>query len=203
MTNEKQNNLVWHDASLQKLDRQRLHGHKSFIIWFTGLSGSGKSTLANSVEESLYKHGISTYLLDGDNIRIGLNKGLGFTPKDRKENIRRIGEVSKLFVDAGIVVISAFISPYEADRRMVRNMIELGEFIEVYTKCSLEECEKRDPKGLYQKARNGEIQQFTGISSPYEPPLNPEIIVDTEVLSIEKATEEIIQYLVSHHYLSI
>ncbi|WP_263597070.1 adenylyl-sulfate kinase [Metabacillus idriensis] len=187
---------------VKKEDRQKLHGHKSFVLWFTGLSGSGKSTLANKVEEILHGFGISTYLLDGDNIRFGLNRGLGFSEDDRKENIRRIGEVSKLFVDSGIVAITSFISPFKEDRKSVRKLLMNDEFIEIYTKCSVEACEVRDPKGLYKKARSGEISHFTGISSPYEPPSNPEIVIDTEITSIEDCTNEIINYLRINKYIS-
>jgi adenylylsulfate kinase len=201
MNDPKDEQLAWHDTMIKKADRQKLNGHKSFVLWFTGLSGSGKSTLANSVEERLFNLGIATYLLDGDNIRLGLNKSLGFSQQDRTENIRRIGEVSKLFVDAGVVVLTAFISPYEAGRELVRNLLEKDEFIEIYTKCSLETCEQRDPKGFYKKARRGEIHNFTGISSPYQPPSKPEITIDTESMSIEDGTNEIIHYLLLHKYI--
>ncbi len=202
MDHQKNENVVWHENMVKKEDRQKLHGHKSFVLWFTGLSGSGKSTLANKVEEILHGFGISTYLLDGDNIRFGLNRGLGFSEDDRKENIRRIGEVSKLFVDSGIVAITSFISPFKEDRKSVRKLLMNDEFIEIYTKCSVEACEVRDPKGLYKKARSGEISHFTGISSPYEPPSNPEIVIDTEITSIEDCTNEIINYLRINKYIS-
>jgi adenylylsulfate kinase len=159
------------------------------------LSGAGKSTLAIALEKELYDFGIRSYVLDGDNIRHGLNKNLGFSPEDRKENIRRIGEVAKLFVDAGLFALSAFISPYREDRQMVRERFVPGEFIEVYVKCPLEVCERRDPKGLYKKARKGEIQNFTGISAPYEEPLNPEIIVETDKQTLEQSVQQIIGYL--------
>lgn len=185
-------NLVWHPTTIEKGDRQKLNQHRSFILWFTGLSGSGKSTLANALEKRLYEKGIRTYLLDGDNIRQGVNQGLGFTAEDRKENIRRTGEVAKLFVDAGVIVLTALISPYQEDRQMVRELVDRDEFIEVYVKCPLEECEKRDPKGLYRKAREGIIPNFTGISSPYEEPITPEIIIETDKLVFEDAVERIL-----------
>lgn len=158
-----QENIHQHPFSITKELRQTLHGHKSYILWFTGLSGSGKSTIANMVEGRLYAMGISTYILDGDNLRNGLNEDLGFSSDDRKENIRRIGEVSKIFVDSGIVVLATFISPYASDREKVRKKVQQDEFIEIYVKCPIEACEKRDPKGLYKKARNGEITHFTGV----------------------------------------
>lgn len=189
------NNIIWHESTVSKVDRQRLNEHKSAVLWFTGLSGSGKSTLANMVDAKLYARGVRSYVLDGDNIRHGLNKGLGFSEADRKENIRRIGEVAKLFVDSGQIVLTAFISPFLDDRLTVRHFFHNGEFFEVYVKCPLAECEKRDPKGLYKKARNGEIPNFTGISSPYEEPINPELVIETDQLTIEEAAEEIIKFL--------
>ena len=194
-------NITWHDSEVTKAERQERNGHKSVAIWFTGLSGSGKSTVSVALEKALFEQKITSYRLDGDNIRHGLNKNLGFSPEDRKENIRRIGEVGKLMVDAGVVTMTAFISPYEEDRNIVRDILEDGEFIEVYTKCSLDECEARDPKGLYKKARSGEIKEFTGINAPYEEPSNPEIIIDTEQHSVEEAVEEIVAYLKEHKYL--
>ena len=194
-------NITWHDSEVTKAERQERNGHKSVVIWFTGLSGSGKSTVSVALEKALFEQKITSYRLDGDNIRHGLNKNLGFSPEDRKENIRRIGEVGKLMVDAGAVTMTAFISPYEEDRNIVRDILEDGEFIEVYTKCSLDECEARDPKGLYKKARSGEIKEFTGINAPYEEPSNPEIIIDTEQHSVEEAVEEIVAYLKEHKYL--
>lgn len=188
-------NITWHEAVITKEDRYELNNHKSAIIWFTGLSGSGKSTIANAVSHTLYNKGIRSYVLDGDNIRHGLNKGLGFSEKDRKENIRRIGEVAKLFVDSGQFALTAFISPYRSDRERVRTMVSKCEFIEVYVKCAIEECERRDVKGLYKKARAGEIKDFTGIHSPYEEPYSPEIIIDTKVQSIEECVLEVVQYL--------
>ena len=194
-------NITWHVARVTKEERQQIKGHKNAVLWFTGLSGAGKSTLSVEVENELYLRGINTYILDGDNIRHGLNKNLGFSPEDRTENIRRIGEVSKLFVDAGVMVLSAFISPYQADREMVRGMVEEQEFIEVYVKCSLEECENRDPKGLYKKARLGEIKGFTGIDAPYEPPVNPELVVETDKQSLEDSVNQVIRYLAEVGYI--
>lgn len=166
----KATNIVWHESAITKEDRLKLNDHQSPVLWFTGLSGSGKSTITVALEKALYEKGIRTYRLDGDNIRHGLNNNLGFSPEDRKENIRRIGEVSKLMSDAGLITLTAFISPYREDRDNVRQLLAKGDFIEVYIKCSLESCEARDPKGLYQKARSGEIKQFTGIDAPYEEP---------------------------------
>ncbi len=194
-------NIVWHDTTIKKEERQKRNGHKSCILWFTGLSGAGKSTLANALEQQLFRQGKASYILDGDNVRHGLNKGLGFSDEDRKENIRRIGEVAKLFVDAGTVVCTAFISPFKEDRDRVRELVEEGEFIEVYVRCSLEACEQRDPKGLYKKARAGEIPSFTGISSPYEEPESPELIIDSDKLSVEESIETIITYLKENEIL--
>ncbi|CQD25955.1 adenylyl-sulfate kinase [Staphylococcus capitis] len=195
------NNITWHDSEVTKEERQNRNGHKSAVIWFTGLSGSGKSTVSVALEKALFNEGKQTYRLDGDNVRHGLNKNLGFSPEDRTENIRRIGEVAKLMVDAGSITVTAFISPYKQDRDNVRAILEDGEFIEVYTKCSVEECEKRDPKGLYKKARSGEIPEFTGISAPYEAPDHPEIILDTEHESIDQSVDRVIQYLKQHQYI--
>ncbi|EFU83709.1 adenylyl-sulfate kinase [Staphylococcus lugdunensis] len=193
--------ITWHDSEVTKADRQKQNGHKSAVIWFTGLSGSGKSTVSVALEQALFELGKHAYRIDGDNVRHGLNKNLGFSPEDRKENIRRIGEVSKLLVDAGTIAITAFISPYRVDRDDVRNILEDGEFIEVYTQCSVEECEKRDPKGLYAKARSGEIKEFTGISAPYEAPNHPEITINTEQQSVEQAVAHILNYLTDNKYL--
>ncbi|WP_100406862.1 adenylyl-sulfate kinase [Bacillus solitudinis] len=195
-------NIVWHETTVKKEERQARNNHKSCILWFTGLSGAGKSTLANALEHTLFARGYNSYVLDGDNVRHGLNKGLGFSDEDRKENIRRIGEVAKLFVDAGTIVCTAFISPFKEDRDRVRELVEEGEFIEVYVRCSLEACESRDPKGLYKKARTGEIPSFTGISSPYEEPENPEITVDSDQISIEESVNQIIAYLVEKNILA-
>lgn len=194
-------NIIWHNSSINKEDRQRLHGHKSLMIWFTGLSGSGKSTIANALQHELFTRGISVYLLDGDNLRHGINSDLSFTPTDRMENIRRTAETGKLFVDAGVVVIAALISPYELERIKARSILQPDEFIEVYVKCPLEICEQRDPKGLYKKARNGEIKQFTGIDQPYEEPKNPEIIIDTSTQSLDEAVEILITYLLERIHI--
>lgn len=191
----KSTNVTWHDASVTKELRRKQNGHESTVIWFTGLSGSGKSTIANAVAKELYNRDIRNYVLDGDNIRHGLNKDLGFSEKDRTENIRRIGEVSKLFVDSGQFVLTAFISPFRADRQIVRDLLGEGEFIEVYIKCPLEECEVRDPKGLYDKARKGIIKNFTGIDSPYEEPEHPEIVLESSQFSVEECVEQVIDYL--------
>ena len=192
---EKSTNVVWHEQSLTKKNRREQNGHNSFVVWFTGLSGSGKSTLANAVAGRLYNDKVRNYVLDGDNIRHGLNKDLGFSEADRTENIRRIGEVAKLFVDSGQVVLTAFISPFQADRKIVRDLLEEKEFIEVFVKCPIDTCEQRDPKGLYVKARQGLIKDFTGINSPYEEPENPELVIDTHSFSIEENVEQVIQYL--------
>ncbi|TSB46666.1 adenylyl-sulfate kinase [Alkalicoccobacillus porphyridii] len=195
MTTNHTTNLYYHQSEVTKQLRQQQKGHKSAVIWFTGLSGAGKSTLANALEQRLTTEQKHTYLLDGDNVRLGLNKGLGFSEEDRKENIRRIGEVAKLFVDAGILVATAFISPFKEDRDSVRGILEDGEFIEVYVRCSLEKCEQRDPKGLYKKARSGEISDFTGISSPYEEPVHPELILDSDKESVEDLVDRVVNYL--------
>jgi len=194
-------NIVWHDHQVTKEERTKIKNQKSCILWFTGLSGSGKSTVANAVESKLLERKKHTYLLDGDNIRMGLNKGLTFSDEDRIENIRRIGEVSKLFVDAGTIVLTAFISPFQKERDVVRSLVNEDDFIEVFIDTPLEICESRDPKGLYAKARKGEIPNFTGISSPYESPITPEIHVKTEKLSIEESAEQIITYLEEKGYL--
>jgi len=189
-------NIVWHEASVTKEEREKKSGQKSVILWFTGLSASGKSTIANAFAREVFNRGgKGVYVLDGDNIRHGLNKDLGFDEESRKENIRRIGEVAKLFVDAGQIVCTAFISPYRQDREVVRQLVEEGEFIEVYVKASVEVCEKRDPKGLYKKAKAGEIPNFTGISAPYEAPINPEITLDTEQHSIEECVQQLAKAL--------
>ncbi|GAA0344936.1 adenylyl-sulfate kinase [Oceanobacillus sp. FSL W7-1293] len=194
-------NIKWHYSKVTKEHRRRLNNHKSAVIWFTGLSGSGKSTISVELEKELHHLGVRTYRLDGDNIRHGLNKDLGFRPEERKENIRRIGEVSKLMADAGLVVLTAFISPYRADRDDVRNLMEHGEFIEVFVDASIETCELRDPKGLYKKVRAGKLTGFTGIDAPYEAPEKPEITVSTDVESIEKSVQTIISYLRMKGYL--
>ncbi len=195
-------NLKWHPHNIDKYKRASIKGQKPVILWFTGLSGSGKSTIANGVEEELFKRGYHTYLLDGDNIRLGLNRDLGFGESDRVENIRRIGEVSKLFVDAGLIVLSAFISPYKADRESIRKSVNEDEFIEIFVDTPLEVCKARDPKGLYKKAIEGKIANFTGISSPYEVPLNPEIIIDGSTTDIKEAIDIVINYLETKGYLN-
>lgn len=194
-------NIVWHNHQVSKEDRSNIKEQRACVLWFTGLSGSGKSTIANAVESKLLELEKHTYLLDGDNIRMGLNKGLSFSETDRVENIRRIGEVSKLFVDAGVIVLTAFISPFVKDREQVRNLLNVGEFLEVFIDTPLEVCESRDPKGLYQKARTGEIPNFTGISSPYEAPANPEIWLKTNDLSVEEAASKVLAYLKENGYL--
>ncbi|TYC15647.1 adenylyl-sulfate kinase [Bizionia gelidisalsuginis] len=188
-------NIKPHSFGLKKIDRQLLNKHNSFLVWFTGLSGSGKSTIANGVEQELYKKGVKTYILDGDNIRNGINSDLSFSPEDRTQNIRRIAEVSNLMIDAGIVVLAAFVSPYKKDRDNIRSVVKDVNFVEVYVNASIEECEKRDVKGLYKKARRGEIKNMTGISAPYDAPENPDIEVQTEDESIEKIVQKIVQYI--------
>jgi len=191
-------NVTWEERRLTKNDYRKRNGHNSLVLWFTGLSGSGKSTLAHQVEEKLFQKGWYTYILDGDNVRHGLNGDLGFSETDRRENIRRIGEVSKLFVDAGVVVLAAFISPYQEDRDRVRALFEDEEFIEIHVRCDLEICEKRDPKGLYRKARAGQLPDFTGIDSPYEEPQSPELTIDTGKLDVAASVDEILDYLDRH-----
>ncbi|GAK13275.1 adenylyl-sulfate kinase [Geomicrobium sp. JCM 19039] len=189
-------NLTWHNTTITKKDRQKKLGSHSCVLWFTGLSGSGKSTLANVVDVALHERGLTSYVLDGDNVRHGLNKDLGFSDTDRVENIRRIGEVSKLFVDAGVIVSTAFISPFTADRDLVRELFSENEFIEVYVNCPLETCEQRDVKGLYERARAGSIPHFTGISSPYEAPVDPEVTIETADKSIAESAKEIVDFLI-------
>ncbi|WP_273150243.1 adenylyl-sulfate kinase [Methylophaga thiooxydans] len=193
--------IVWHEHYLDKLSRSNQKRQKPCILWFTGLSASGKSTTANAIEQQLFELGHHTYLLDGDNVRHGLNKDLGFSDSDRVENIRRIGEMAKLFADAGLIVLSAFISPFRADRQMVRDLVEDGEFIEIHMSTPLSVCEERDPKGLYQKARNGEIRNFTGIDSIYEAPEKPEITLNTADNDIEACAEKVIAYLKQNHII--
>jgi adenylylsulfate kinase len=194
-------NIVWHQTAITKEDRRKRNGHHSAILWFTGLSGSGKSTIANAVSKKLFDLGIQNYVLDGDNIRHGLNKDLGFSAADRTENIRRIGEVAKLFVDSGQFVLTAFISPFAQDRKLVRHLVEKDEFIEIYVKCPLEECERRDPKGLYKKARNGEIRDFTGIDSPYEAPVSPELTLETDHYTIDECANQVLAYLRDRNFI--
>ncbi len=195
MSGNKSTNVVWHNSTIDRQKREAMNGHKSAILWFTGLSGSGKSTLAHAVEEKLHGLKCRTFVLDGDNIRHGLCGDLGFSDEDRVENIRRIGEVSKLFIEAGVIAMTAFISPFRADRERVRSLVMHGDFIEIYCKASLEVCEQRDVKGLYKKARAGEIKAFTGISSPYEAPDKPEIIVETGADSLDKCADQVLDFL--------
>jgi adenylylsulfate kinase len=194
-------NVVWHDGSVHRADRQRLLNQKGVTIWLTGLSASGKSTIACLLEKMLVDQGKLAYRLDGDNLRHGLNQNLGFSAEDRAENIRRVGEVAKLFTDAGLIVIASFISPYRRDRNQIRDSMAAGDFVEVYVKVSLEEAEKRDPKGLYKKARAGKISGFTGIDDPYEPPTAAEIVVETETTLADKAAAGILDYLQRQGYL--
>jgi adenylylsulfate kinase len=188
-------NTIYHNATVTRERRNQLNDHKSIVIWFTGLSGSGKSTLAHSVEEELHKLGCRTFVLDGDNVRHGLSSNLSFSDDDRKENIRRIGEAAKLIMEAGVIAITAFISPFKKDRNLVRQLLPQGDFIEIYCNASLEACESRDVKGLYKRARAGEIKNYTGIDSPYEKPDNPELIIDTESESLEDSVIKVIDFL--------
>jgi len=194
---DKSSDVVWHHATITRDHRETLNNHKSVILWFTGLSGAGKSTLAHAVEERLHELACRTFVLDGDNVRHGLCGDLGFSEDDRKENIRRIGNVAKLFLEAGVIVLTAFISPFRDDRQLVRNMVHHGEFLEIFCNTPIEVCEKRDVKGLYQKARRGEIKNFTGISSPYEAPTNPELIVDTGNAALSECVDQVIELLKS------
>lgn len=195
MNEQKATNVTWHDHAVKLEDREGILKQKGCLIWYTGLSASGKSTVANEVAYKLHNMGKLTYVLDGDNIRHGLNKNLGFSPEDREENIRRIGEVGKLFKDAGVIASTAFISPYRKDRDAAREMVGTDRFIEVYVKASIAICEQRDPKGLYKKAKDGIIPEFTGISAPYEEPLNPEITLDADTQSIEEEVQVVLDYL--------
>lgn len=196
------NNVVWHHATVTRERREKLNDHKSLVLWFTGLSGSGKSTLAHALEEQLHQRGCRTYVFDGDNVRHGLCGDLGFSAEDRKENIRRIGEMTKLFVDAGVIALTAFISPFREDRAHVRELFDDGDFLEIYCRCSLDVCEQRDVKGIYKKARVGEITEFTGISSPYEEPVDPEVIIDTDKKSLEESVEQLLEHLIQRGVLS-
>jgi adenylylsulfate kinase len=192
MAEQKATNIVWHQGAVTRADREKMNGHKGCTVWLTGLSGSGKSTIAVELEKRLWDRGVRAYMLDGDNVRHGLNKNLGFSPADRTENIRRIGEVAKLFTEAGMVAITAFISPYRADRDQVRALVPPGDFVEVHVDCPLEVCEQRDVKGLYQKARAGQIPEFTGISAPYEPPLAAELTIRTETQPPEASARQVL-----------
>ena len=197
------NNLIRYTNTMSKEVRQKMMGQKPVIIWFTGLSGSGKSTLSHGLEQILLEKGLVAYVLDGDNVRQGLNKDLDFSDAGREENIRRISEVAKLMLDAGLIVISAFISPFEKDREFCRSIVDENEFVEIYLDCSLEECERRDVKGLYRRARAGEIKKFTGIDSPYEVPDHAEITINTKQLSVEESLEKILDYLVQKNIISL
>lgn len=198
MTEQKATNITWHKPLITRPDREKRNRYKGAVLWLTGLPSSGKSTLAHEVERILFERGCNTYVLDGDNIRHGLNKNLGFSPEDRKENIRRIGEVAKLFAEAGVIALTAFISPYREDRDHARSLNEKGRFFEIFCKCSVDVCEQRDPKGLWGKARKGEIKDFTGVNAPYEEPLAAEIIVETDKCSLEESAEQIIRCLEQH-----
>ena len=202
MTNVTASNLTWHSGSVDRRDREKLLNQRGVTLWLTGLSAAGKSTIGVIVERLLLERGKLAYRLDGDNIRHGLNKNLGFGADDRKENIRRIGEVAKLFTDAGAIVIASFISPYRSDRDAVRQSMPSGDFVEVYVKVSVQAAERRDPKGLYKKARAGEIKGFTGIDDPYEPPVEPELVIDTEATTPQAAAGQIVAYLEAHGYLT-
>ena len=195
MTEQKNTNITWHQPLVSRADREKRNGHRGAVVWITGLPSCGKSSLAHEVERRLFEIGCNSYVLDGDNIRHRLNKDLGFSPDDRRENIRRIGEVANLFTEAGVIVLTAFISPYQEDRDQARALNEPGSFFEVFCKCSIEECERRDPKGLYSRARKGEIAEFTGVSAPYEEPRNPEIVVEADRCSLEECAEQILHYL--------
>jgi adenylylsulfate kinase len=195
VTDVKATNITWHAGAITRADRERQATHKGATVWFTGLSGSGKSTVARKLEELLFERGARCYVLDGDNIRFGLNKDLGFSPQDREQNIRRIGEVAKLFTDFGAVTLTAFISPYRKDRDQVRAILPEGDFIEVYVACPLEKCEERDTKGLYKKARAGEIKEFTGISAPYEEPEKPELVLETAGETVEESARRVLAFL--------
>ncbi|WP_394200861.1 adenylyl-sulfate kinase [Shewanella waksmanii] len=198
----KSTDVMWHKADVSSTDRQALNQHKPVVLWYTGLSGSGKSTVANAVDRKLFELKCHTYVLDGDNVRHGLNGDLGFSDIDRVENIRRIGEVAKLFVDAGLIVSTAFISPFIADRQMVKELMAAGQFVEVFIDTPIEVCERRDPKGLYKKARAGEIKHFTGIDSAYEAPINADVHVETADRTIEQCAQQVVDYLVEHQFVS-
>jgi adenylylsulfate kinase len=195
MSQQKSSNVVWHNATVTRKRREEMNQHGGVILWFTGLSGAGKSSLAHAVEEELHSLGCHTFVLDGDNVRHGLCADLGFSAEDRIENIRRVGEVSKLFIEAGVIVLTAFISPFRSDRARVRSLVPHGDFLEVFCDCSLDICEQRDVKGLYKRARAGEIKDFTGISSPYEAPDKPELVVETGQLSMEDSVAKVMALL--------
>jgi adenylylsulfate kinase len=201
MSQPKSTNITWQDGAVTRADRERVRGHRGATLWFTGLSGSGKSTLAAELEHALLERGCATYVLDGDNIRHGLSRDLGFAPADRSENNRRIGEVAKLFTDACVLCLCAFISPYREDRAQLRACMASGDFVEIYVSASLRVCEERDPKGLYRKARAGEILDMTGVGAPYEVPEHPELVIDTERGAIEAGVEEVLQFLIGRGYI--
>ncbi|VAX33370.1 Adenylylsulfate kinase [hydrothermal vent metagenome] len=198
-----ENHVIWHEGYVKRTDRNLLNNHKSGLVWFTGLSASGKSMIVHNLEKELFIQGIRTYVLDGDNVRHGLNANLGFSREDRKENLRRIAEVSKLFADAGILVLAAFISPYREDREYIRERFKGDNFFEIYVKCSVEECERRDPKGQYKKARAGIIKNYTGISAPYEEPEKPDMVIDTEIFDVESSVAKVLELLKKSNILSI
>ena len=200
---EKSSNTVWHNATVTRTRRESLNQHKSVILWFTGLSGAGKSTLAHAIEERLHQLNCRTYVLDGDNVRHGLCGDLGFSDQDRQENIRRIGELAKLMLEAGVISLTAFISPFEKERQLARKLVPHGDFLEIYCYCDLDICEQRDVKGLYKKARAGEIKHFTGISSPYEAPKNPEIKINTGKDSLDSCVDQVISLLQSRGVISL
>ena len=202
MTKQKSTNITWHEGHVTRKEREKILGQRGVTVWLTGLSGSGKSTVATAAEQVVLGKGKLAYVLDGDNVRHGLNKNLGFSPEDRTENIRRIGEVAKLFNDSGVVVFTAFISPYREDRDAVRELMAEGDFVEVLVDADVATCEERDPKGLYKKARAGEIPEFTGISAPYEAPERPELVLDTGVQSLQESVEQLVGYLEEKGYLS-
>ncbi|ACT03082.1 adenylyl-sulfate kinase [Paenibacillus sp. JDR-2] len=195
MKERNERHVAWHTSCVAREDREQMNGHQSCILWLTGLSGSGKSTVAAALEKELYKQHCRTYILDGDNLRHGINRDLGFDPEDRSENIRRIGEIAKLLADAGIITIVAAISPYRQDRDKVRATCKPGDFIEVYVHCTVEECERRDPKGFYKKARSGEIRHFTGLSAPYEPPLQAELVLKTDEHTVYDSVTQVMAYI--------
>ena len=200
----KSKNIFWQSTRISREDREKSRGHRGAVLWFTGLSGAGKSTLASRLEERLYEEGYSTYILDGDNVRHGLNRDLGFSPEDRTENIRRVGEVARLFADAGVLVATAFISPYREDRDQVRSIMERElDFVEIFVSCPVEVCEERDPKGLYRKARAGEIRNFTGIDAPYEEPESPELVIPTDTLDPDESVDRILAWLEERDYIRL
>ena len=197
------NHITWYNGYVNRQDRNGLNNHKSGLVWFTGLPSSGKSTIAHRVEKELFNRGIRTYVLDGDNVRHGLNNNLGFSREDRKENLRRIVELSKLMMDAGLIVLAAFVSPYRGDREYVKGRFNGDNFLEIYIKCSIEECERRDPKGNYKKARVGIIKDYTGISAPYEEPENPDLLIDTETIDLENSLLKVLELLDKKNFISL